>query len=175
MSTPAWFSRNLDRLLTDRDRRVAFTLVLLVLIAAALLLAVNTPGTPSVSETPATRRHAPAAHQAQRDPDLQAARAVARRFLRGYLAAVYGHEPASAVSDAAPRIAAALAAHRRVPLALSRRHPRIVAVNAAPTGEAANVVVTATVSDDEVLTYPIRLFVTRSRGGQLVVAKVGEG
>jgi hypothetical protein len=171
MSTVVW----LARALTGRDRQAAFVLVSVVLIAVALLLAIQTRGNLSASGSNAPRVSTSAGHAASRGTDLEPARLLARRFLRGYLAFVYGHEPASAVSEAAPSVVAALSNHQLVPSALARLHPRIVALNAAPTGDGAAVAVTATIRDGEVLTYPIRLLIARSRDGRLLVAKVGEG
>lgn len=174
MSAPAWLARILERPLTDRDRRAAFTAIVFVLIVAALLLAIKTPGSSAAGGKLAPRHRAEARSSPQTD-DLRRARSVARHFLHGYLAVVYGHAPARVVAHAAPGILAALSEPRRVPPELARLHPRAEQVNARLTGEAGKVDVTATVSDGEVLTYSIRLLVSRQRDGQLVVAKVGGG
>jgi len=171
MSTPAWLARILDQPLTDRDRRAALTVVSLVLVVVALLLGAKTPGTATAGGSPAPRHHAEG-----RSPDyLQRAGSVARRFLRGYLAVIYGHAPAHVVADATPGVLAALSESRRVPPELSRLDPRIVAVSAAPAGDHSEVTVTATVSDGEVVTYKLRLAVARQRDRRLLVAKVSEG
>ncbi len=177
MSTPAWLARLLDRAPTDRAQRVAITLLSVVLIAAALLLTIETVGTSSEGNIPSPRDSGRVDHVSPGDLDpgdleLQSARLLARHFLRGYLAFVYGHKPASAVPDAGPGILAALASHPRVPPGLARLRPRVVAVSATRTGDASNVAVTAMVRDGEVVTYPIRLLVIRSRLGKLIVAKV---
>jgi hypothetical protein len=164
-----------DRSLRARDQRVAFTLLSVLLASVALLLVVKSPGTPTAGSSPAPRGSRTPSRAPARGIDLKQATAVARHFLRAYLSVVYGHGPARVVPNAAPDIAASIAERRRVPPALHRLHPQVLSVTSAPAGEAEGAEIAARISDDEVLTYSIRLLVTRSRGGQLVVAKVGEG
>lgn len=158
-----------------RDRRVAFVLLCILLVGVALLLVVKSPGTPIAVSSPAPRGPRTPSRAPARGLDLERASAIARHFLHGYLSVVYGQAAARALPNAAPGIVARIAGRRRVPPELRRLHPRVVSVISAPDGEGPGIEVTARIGDGEVLTYPLRLLLARSRRGRLVVVKVGEG
>jgi hypothetical protein len=171
MSARDWIRRQLDRPLTVGERQLLFSATAVVLVAAMLLLAMTSVGVPSrsvhVVKAPVAR-----VRQSQ-PPQRRQALAVARRFLRGYLAFVYGQQPASAVGDATAGFRAALARRSRpVPPALRRLHPQIVSLKIGASSGAATAV-DAMVKDGEVVAYPITMILV-GRGARLSVARVGE-
>jgi hypothetical protein len=172
MSAPDWIRRQLERPLSAREQQLLFTATAILLVAATLLVAVTSVGVPSHSSVHVVKAPVARVHQTQ-PPQRQQALAVARRFLRGYLAFVYGQTPASAVADATAGFRAALAQRSRpAPPALRRLHPKIVSLKiGASTGAAT--VVDAMVKDGEVVAYPITIILV-SRGGRLSAARVGE-
>jgi hypothetical protein len=110
-------------------------------------------------------------------PLLGSARAGAReagqRFLRGYVAFLYGRRDADELNGASAHLRRALRRARlRVPPARHARTPAIVDLHAivqAPT----IVQVTATVDDGDLAVYPITALVER-RAGRWLVTHVGD-
>jgi hypothetical protein len=171
MRTPDWIIRQLERRLALSERQVAFTATAILLLAATLLLAMTSIGVPSRSSAPVATVPATPVRQAPPPPRRQALE-VAGRFLHGYLAFVYGQQPASAVADTTGGFLVALARRSRpAPPALRRLHPQIVSLKVGPSTGSATAV-DAMVKDGEVLAYPITMLLL-SRGGRLRVARVG--
>lgn len=171
MSAGAWLRSQRDRPISDGERRVAFTLVAVVAIAATLLLAITVPGAPSPST--ATRLHAGARREAPAPAVLAVSSAAeehaAREFLHGYLGYIYGRGRAGDVRGATPAFTHALrASPPRVPPSMQARHPRIVALHLvkAPAGVLG---VTAIINDGGLIDYPVALLLAR-HGQQLLVS-----
>jgi len=95
---------------------------------------------------------------------LAAARRVARRFLTGYLAFLYGRAPSGEITDVTPAVARELKRNTpRIPPAQRNRTPRLVDVRA--TGQARDaVIVTASVDDGDVAVYRIVFTLERRFG-----------
>ena len=91
---------------------------------------------------------------APRETVPAAADAAARRFLRGYLAVLYGRGAVGDVTDASDPVVRALRRNvRRVPAAQRQRRPRVVdlrLVRQAPTA----VLATASIDDGDLAVYP---------------------
>jgi hypothetical protein len=100
------------------------------------------------------------------------AREAGQRFLRGYVAFLYGRRDADELDGASAHLRRALRRARlRVPPARHARTPAIVDLHAivqAPT----IVQVTATVADGDLAVYPVTAFVER-RAGRWLVTHVG--
>jgi hypothetical protein len=106
--------------------------------------------------------------------ELVRARAVAARFVAGYLLFAYGHASAGSVSAATPGLRGELV-HARAQLTPveRRRHPRVISLDA--EGRAPGVVVvTAMIEDGGIAGYALRVTVQRSSRGW-VVSSVDEG
>jgi hypothetical protein len=168
-----------DRPVAGHERRAALTVVVVLLAASTTLLAATRPSrhraapqetTTSIakaarSPTPAGRPTA--AHSARVAP---VAARVAHRFLTGYLAYLYGHAPAAALTDAVPRLVRALRARPPlVPPAMRARHPRLLALRPMPA-PAGMVGISALVNDGELADYSIGLLLGREHGRLLVDA-----
>ena len=101
------------------------------------------------------------------------AREAGARFLREYVAFVYGRRGADELEGASADLRRSLRRARvRVPLARAARTPTLVdmrAVVQAPTV----VQVTATVDDGDLAAYPVTAFVER-RAGRWLVTHVGD-
>jgi hypothetical protein len=100
------------------------------------------------------------------------AREAGQRFLRGYVAFLYGRRDADELDGASAHLRRALRARLRVPPARQARTPAIVGLHAivqAPT----IVQVTATVDDRDLAVYPVTAFVER-RAGRWLVTHVGD-
>lgn len=95
---------------------------------------------------------------------LAASRRVARRFLDGYLAFLYGRAPAAEVSDTSAAVRRELARNtRRIPPAQRDRTPRVV--DLAVTAQAARAVIaTASIDDGDVAVYPVVFTLDRQDG-----------
>jgi hypothetical protein len=171
MSVGAWIRAQRDRPISDSERRVAFTLVVVVATVGTLLLAIAVPGAPSPRT--ATRRHASALPAAPTSAVLAVSSAAeeraAREFLNSYLAYIYGRARAGEVRAAAPAFTHALLARpSRVPPSMRARHPRIVALQIAkaPAGALG---VTAIINDGGLVNYPVALLLAR-HGHRLLVS-----
>jgi hypothetical protein len=182
----AWLIRLRDRPIAEGERRRAFIASTVLLTLTVALLALTTPATRT---TTATDRSALAGHmlagQPQASPvpvsaDGQSTPGalsppvsrVARRFLAGYLAYVYGHGGVAGVHAASPTLVRSLGANPpRVSIDIRARHPHVIALQAtaAPAGQAG---VSALVNDGGVADYPVVLFISE-RGGRLLVTSLG--
>jgi hypothetical protein len=183
----AWLIRLRDRPIAEGERRRAFIVSTGLLTLTVGLLALTSP-TPTRRVT--TGRYDAAGHTLSGPASAVPAPAnadgtpswgvlspseadVARRFLAGYLAYLYGHGGVAGVRDASPALVRSLAAHPpRVSIDIRARQPRLVALApvAAPTGV---VGVSALVGDGGVADYPVVLFISE-RGGRLLVTALGE-
>ena len=171
-----WLTSLRDRPITERERRVAIAVVAVLLAASAILLAASRPaGHPN--DDPAPHGPVAPAARASRPPMPTSGTAhvapVARGFLAGYLAYLYGHAPASAVKSATPALARSLRAHPPiVSPGMRARHPRVLALHIvpAPTGL---IRVSAVVNDGELASYPVVLLLASERGRLLVSAVQG--
>lgn len=122
------------------------------------------PVTPSVDSSPPVVIGA----GARREPSITDARHVGERFLRGYVAFLYGRANADELQGLSADLRRALRRSRvRVPPARARRTPRLVRVDAVP-GAPAVVQVTAMIDDGDLTPYPITAFVERPDGRWLV-------
>ena len=177
----AWLTALRNRPLAERECRTAIVVVAVLLAAGAILLAAFRPaGHPN--HDPAPRRPVAPAARASRPPaapDPSAhvapvgpvAARVARRFLAGYLAYVYGQAPAAAITDAVPALVRSLRA--RPPLvspAMRARHPRVMAIRPTPA-PAGMVAVSALVGDGELADYTVGLLLEHE-GGRLLIDAV---
>jgi hypothetical protein len=179
----------LDRPISDGERRRLFVLAaVVVLVAAALLLVIGGGGgegeraeqpqpSPPRASAPTPEPPPPAGVEGTTAPagapPLEARR-VARRFLSGYLAFIYGQGPARAIDGADAGLIARLARSRvRVPPAARRREPRIAELLRGRSRGRERLQVTAVIDDGGVAQYPISLALTRRAGGS-VVAEVAE-
>jgi hypothetical protein len=97
---------------------------------------------------------------------------AARRFLGAYLPFLYGRGPARAVEPITAELRARLARSRvRVPPAVRRRHPRVVALRPRVV-DGSRFAVSARVADGGAARYPIELGIAR-RGGRWRVVEAG--
>ncbi len=181
-----WLIRLRDRPIVDHERRHAFIASTVVLALTVGLLALTTPAASTTARTgrsPLAARSsvekAPlpspsVAGDGSSKPDLvsQSVEHIARRFLTGYLAYLYGHNGVAGIRDASPSLQRSLGEHPpRVSLTMSARYPHLVSLApvAAPDGL---VDVSAVVNDGGVADYTIELLVNRS-GGRLLVTGIG--
>jgi hypothetical protein len=110
---------------------------------------------------------------ARGDVALTSARNVGARFLRTYVAFVYGHTSAAGLEGATADVRRALRHSRlRVPPARRERAPAIVRLQAVRQA-AATVQVAATVDDGDVAPYLVTAFV-ELRGGRWWVTQVAD-
>jgi hypothetical protein len=101
---------------------------------------------------------------------------VARRFLTGYLAYLYGRGSASEIRASAVSLRDRLAQHRpRVSPAIRHRHPRIVSTHGDALSAAPGWLVTATVEDGGTESYSIAVVVGQRTGRLVVVRLMEEG
>jgi hypothetical protein len=102
------------------------------------------------------------------EPSITHARDMGERFLRGYVAFLYGRTSADELEGASADVRRALRRSRvRVPPARARRTPRLVRVEAVL--QAPGVVqVTATIDDGDLTTYPVTALVERRDARWLV-------
>lgn len=102
-----------------------------------------------------------------------AADAAARRFLRGYLALLYGRGAVSNVTDASEPVLRALRRNvRRVPAAQRQRRPQVVDLRLVRQAPAA-MLATASIDDGDLAVYPI-VFALDRRGGRWIVARLSD-
>ena len=149
-------------------RRASFAWLLsavAILVAGALTLH-HASGSQRRGRTPGYP-HSVAAAGASENVE---ARAVARRFLSGYLAYTYGRGSASGITDAARPLIRLLEAHPpRVSPALTDRSPRVVDITLRGQGAGATTA-SATVKDGAVIDYGLVLVFGRESGRLLVTA-----
>jgi hypothetical protein len=170
----------LDRPFSERERGRAFALAATVLVLAAVLLNLAAdrpdPG-PGAARAAGAPRSAPALAQSRPSPPPRVRRRVlrvARRFLTGYLAYLYGRGSASEIPATTARLRAGLALHRpRLSAPIRHRHPRIVATLSAALPAGRGWLVTATVEDGGPEPYPVAAAV-EERAGRLVVTRLME-
>jgi hypothetical protein len=171
-----------DRPLHGRPWRA---LVLAGLVAGAILLAValaidegmpedrggpsrpvNPAPSPLIGARPVDDQRSPGAPAAPRE-----AHATARRFLRGYLAFLYGRANAGDITDITEPLHEELERSApRVPPAQRQRRPRVIDLRLTRQAPAA-VLVTATVDDGDVAVYPL-VFTLDRRGGRWRVSRL---
>lgn len=102
-----------------------------------------------------------------------AAEAAARRFLRGYLAVLYGRGAVGDVTDASEPVLRALRRNvRRVPAAQRQRRPQVVDLRLVRQAPAA-VLATASIDDGDLAVYPI-VFALDRRDGRWIVARLSD-
>lgn len=172
-----------DRPISDGERRRLFAAAALLIVLAAVLLSVT--GQPTGTGRPTTKPVAPpsvAGSSRDEPPDVQGVEGsdastraapepvqrVARRFLEGYLAYLYGRGEADEIEAASPALERRLRRERlRVSPATRRRDPRIVDLGARRL-ERDRYQVTATIVDGGVADYPVELSLAR-RSGEWVV------
>lgn len=173
MNTTDRIRRLRDRPITAR--RSAVVLIAVLIAASTVLLAATRPATPP---HPAPHRVAASARGARRPasggpaanaaPVARVAARVAERFLQGYLAYLYGHAPAGALTDATPRLLRSLRAHPPiVPPAMRALYPRVLSLKPLL---APRVGVSALVNDGELASYHLALLLTPEHGRLLVSA-----
>jgi hypothetical protein len=167
MSAGTWIRAQRDRPISNSERRTAFTLIALTTAVSALLLTAATPSAPSPHT--ATRHHAGARLGAPA-PAVSAVpgaveESVAREFLHGYLAYIYGRAQAARVRGATPAFTHALLARARlVPPSMRARRPRVLAVHPAGPHDAK-----AIINDGGLIDYPLTLQLVH-RGDRLLVS-----
>jgi hypothetical protein len=105
---------------------------------------------------------------AREEPSIAHARHLGVRFLRGYVAFLYGRADADELEGASADLRRSLRRSRvRVPPARARRTPSVVRVDAVL--QAPGVVqVTATIDDGDLAPYPVTAFVESRHGRWLV-------
>jgi hypothetical protein len=120
--------RFLSRPVTDADRPRLFALAAAAIVCAAGLFALLD----DAGSAPVHRIAEPAPAAVPREPEAPEevttdAKRVARRFLPGYLAFIYGHGGAGSIEAAAPELRLE---RPRVPRRVARLRPRIVLLQA---------------------------------------------
>jgi hypothetical protein len=167
MSARRWIRRQLDRPTAEHERRtIALCGLILVVTIAGLVL--TNPARPTGVSGRQKQTTAAAINPGGNTPPPwsraaeAAANATAETFLRGYLAYLYGHAPASQVGDATESFVRSLEpGHLQVPPGIRALRPRVVSLDVSQQG-AGRVLAVALVSDAEVVHYPIRLVLTES-------------
>jgi hypothetical protein len=173
-----WIRRQLDRPIAGHERSTATACALLLLLAAAGLLLTNPSRPPVESRRPdhPTTASIPARGEARSlwTPVIAAeAKSTAATFLHGYLAYLYGQASARQVRDAGSAFVGSLEhARGEVPPGIKALHPRIVSLAVSPRSSG-HAIVTALVSDAEVVHYPIRLLLAEGSGGWRVTGLEG--
>jgi hypothetical protein len=179
-----WLARWLDR---SRGNQLAALAALAMLLIVGVALAIvgskaDTRRESSGLSWPAARTSRPATAPASSPRPLNAgaatepapARAVAERFLAGYLAYSYGHAQLGAIRDVDPRLVRSLDQQRRprVPPAARKRHPRVTSLQLLAQARGA-MQATATVSDGSGSQYPLVVYLDQRPGGW-VVTRLGD-
>lgn len=122
---------------------------------------VNPPASPLITP-PAPVEQAPGALVPA--SQLDEGRRVARRFLDGYLAFLYGRAPAAEVTDTSAAVRRELARNTpRIPPAQRDRTPRVVDLTVTAQAPRA-VIATASIDDGDVAVYPIVVTLDRQDG-----------
>jgi hypothetical protein len=172
-----------ERPIADSERPIALVVGATLLLAATVALLITRPS----SQHPARRPDPPAIAAASpaylpkppQDPTSQqpppAATRIAREFLAGYLAYLYGHAPARRVSDASASLRRSLEAREpRISPAIRARRPRVVSLSITASG-GATFIATALIGDGGVADYPVGVLLVQRRGRLLVGGLEGEG
>lgn len=162
-----------SRPIGERERHALLAVVVTLLACAAVLLAASRPATPHEPAAPRAttplKRAAPVARPTGNTARVAPVVArVARRFLTGYLAYLYGHGRAWAITGATPSLERSLRA--QVPLvspAMRRRYPRVLSLRPIPA-PAGMVGVSALIGDGELASYMVGLLLAREHGRLLV-------
>jgi hypothetical protein len=170
-----------SRPIADRQRSRLLALAAAAILAAtALLLATRphptdlapAPARPHTTRTQAALAPAPRQHTTTQ-PTVAPVPVVrtARAFLAGYLAFLYGHRGASAITGATPMLRRHLASQVLVVApAQRRRYGRAIELTATVVGGGWSVQVL--IADGGVADYPLLLEITRA-GGRWLVSGVG--
>jgi hypothetical protein len=164
----------------QRERPIAYALATVILLVATTLLLLTRAEPQQATSWPQPPRRVGAAAPVLA-PGVRDSRTVpvavvdaGRSFLAGYLAYVYGHAPASAIHDASPALARSLnAVAPRVTVAIRARDPRIIDLKAGPDSHDAYLL-TATVTDGGVASYPLTLKLAIGGRRPLIAAVRGE-
>ncbi|HTU79419.1 MAG TPA: hypothetical protein VMF09_11720 [Solirubrobacteraceae bacterium] len=177
----AWARQLSQRPVTGR--RGALVIVVVLLAASAALLIASRPSqqppAPQIEASalagrarPPAASDPPAANVAPAGP---VAARVAQRFLAGYLAYVYGHAPAAALTGAAPALVRSLRAHPSlVPPAMRALHPRLLTLRPA-AGRAGTIALDALINGGELVDYTVELLLERDGRRLLIKAVEGAG
>lgn len=177
MSALTQARRLLDQPVDQRERRAVLAVVVTLLACGAVLLAASRtvsrhqPTIRRASTTPLSGASSPASTTGPAENPARVAPVearVARGFLTGYLAYLYGRGRARAITGATPSLERSLRA--RPPLvspAMRRRNPRVLSLRpmSAPAGM---VGLSALVSDGELASYTVGLLLERQHGRLLV-------
>lgn len=175
MSVRDMIERVVERPIRDGHGAFAVIAVVLVAITVALQLGAARPEAP-----PNTAQATPTAAAAGPQLDQSAINAadaarVARRFLRQYLADLYGHRSAPDYAHATDALRRRLTAQRpRISPATRKRTPRIRRLAVQEGADVATARVVATIADGGPSTYPIGVLVRRTADGQLRVSDLLE-
>ena len=168
-----------DRPVAERERRTAITAVAALLSASTILLAVTQSA--ARSHHPVSRSSSMAARASRGSipagdaaaPLAPGAARVARGFLAGYLAYLYGRNSANSITGATPALARSLRAHPPlVPPAMRARRPRILSLHTTPAPDGL-VGVSALINDGELASYSLGLLLTPGNGRLLVSSVQG--
>lgn len=156
-------------LLDQRRRHTAKVLLGVALVLAAVGLVLTSPArraTAGVEQTVGPSHHAASL---QPSPELSPrSRSTVEAFLGGFLQYLYGRAPTSAVTDTTSAFLRSLEHQRlRVPPGMRSRHPRIVALDAAPAPPGM-LAATALITDEEDVEYRIAVVLASSQGRELV-------
>lgn len=161
----------------------AFAVAALLLILATLALTATTtrpdheqaarPATRAAASPPATVVPPAAPHGGAEDraaaPGAALVKGVAREFLAGYLAALYGRSTVGEIDHTSRGLRRRLTRLRlRISPATRRRHPVIQRLEVTALRRGSRWRAVATIADGGVATYPIGLTLTRARHGVVV-------
>ena len=153
------------------ERRGALAVAAALLSVVTLLLAAARPAPQHHTAAPQARtspRSAAGSATANAAPVAPVAARVAHRFLTGYLAYLYGHAPAGAITAAAPALLRLLRA--RPPLvspAMRARQPQVLALRLV-AARAGTLGVRALIGDGELAHYSVGLLLERQHQRLLV-------
>jgi hypothetical protein len=173
-----WLTSLRDRPIAESERNAAMVAVMVLLIAAAILLALTQPDSPSrrtLQEHPtaslqsASPLHARAPESVTASLTPRVARA-ADLFLDGYLGYLYGHSPASRVKGATTTLTRSLQADPpRVSPVMRTRKAHVLALHTVPAPSGL-VGVSALVNEGGLVDYQIGLLLLAPRDGGLLVS-----
>jgi hypothetical protein len=172
-----------ERPIADSERRLALVAVATLLLAATAALIITRPSSrhPARRADPRALVALPAADPPKPPKDplsrrtlAPAAARVAREFLVGYLAYLYGHAPAAHVGSATASLLRSLQTHPpRVSPAMRRRRPHVVSLSVAAAA-GGRFSATALIGDGGVADYRVGLLLIERRGRLLVGGLEGE-
>ncbi|MEX1142877.1 MAG: hypothetical protein WD399_07635 [Thermoleophilaceae bacterium] len=162
----------LERPVSDHDRRRAFAVAAAVLLIAAVALSVvsdpaGRPAAGASGRPPVVRPEPPTPPAGDLPPETAD---VARRFLDGYLAHLYGSRRPAAIRGASDRLRRQLAAQSvRVSPAMRRQRPRVERIDGQRLAD--GWLVAATVAAATVA-FPISVVVADRQAGPVVTRVV---